>query len=267
MVSSSSSSSRDRAGGTARRARARRAAVTLSLALLLAACGGQQIHTGLTENEANEIVAALGTAGISATKAAGEKETWSVDVAQGDFARAVEVLRTNGLPREDFETLGTVFKKEGFTSSPLAERARLIFGLSQELSHTISDMDGVVQARVHLTMPEADPISHQAEPSSASVFVKYRPGFNLRNQTAAIKSLVTNGVEGLTYDRVSVVMVPARPMPVAPAGVLSGWASTVAGVVAMVAAALALLAAATVLPGWVKRQRAARRAVVPVDGQ
>lgn len=237
----------------------------MALALLLAACGGQDIHTGLTEREANDMVAALGSAGIAAGKTAGEKETWSVAVDSGDFPRAVEVLRANGLPREEFESLGSVFKKEGFTSSPLAERARLMFGLSQELSRTISEIDGVVQARVHLTMPEADPLSRAAPPSSASVFVKYRPGFDLRNQTGAIKSLVTNGVEGLTYDRVSVVMVPARASPAPPGSTLgdaAGVFATVLGV--LVAGAAAAFAGAAALARF-RRRRAAGTAVAPSD--
>jgi type III secretion protein J len=147
---------------------------------------------------------------------AGEKGAWSIAVDQADFARAVETLRAHGLPHEDYDSLGSVFKKEGFTSTPLEERARLIYGLSQELSRTISGIDGVVQARVHLTMPEADPLSREAKPSAASVFVKYRTGFDLRSQTGAIKSLVTNSIDGLTYDRVSVVMVPAQAAPVLP---------------------------------------------------
>ncbi|SOB86441.1 type III secretion apparatus lipoprotein, YscJ/HrcJ family [Sphingomonas guangdongensis] len=257
MASSSSSSSRARP-----LTRSLRCGVG-ALALLVAACSGQEIHTGLTEREANEIVAVLGTAGVTASKDAGEKETWSVSVPQGDFAKAVEVLRANGLPRENFESLGTVFKKEGFTSSPLSERARLIYGLSQELSRTISDIDGVVQARVHVTMPEPHPLSREAAPASASVFVKYRPGFDLRNQTGAIKSLVTNGVEGLTYDRVSVVMLPARPLPVPAEAGWSGIAGTVAAVLAGLAALIAAVVLARTLPGRLRKRRAAGTAVTP----
>jgi type III secretion protein J len=254
MVSSSCSSNK---------ASRTRLAGGIALALLLAACGGQEIHTGLTETEANEVIAALSTAGISATKAAGEKEQWSVSVDQGDFARSVEVLRANGLPRENFESLGSVFKKEGFTTSPLAEHARLIYGLSQELSRTISNIDGVVQARVHITMPEPDPLSRQAAPSSASVFVKYRPGFDLRNQTGAIKSLVTNGVEGLTYERVSVVMVPARPTPMPITGMWSSLGSILTGILAVILLAAVAIAGAVFVPGWVKRRRAAAGATTP----
>ncbi|MBX7482752.1 type III secretion system inner membrane ring lipoprotein SctJ [Qipengyuania qiaonensis] len=187
----------------------------LAAALALAACGEQELHRELNEEQANAIVAALAENGIDANKSGGDEGTWTVGVADGDFAESVSILREQGLPGENFVSLGEVFEKEGFTSSPLEERARLIFGLSQELSQTVSAIDGVVQARVHLTLPEPDPLSNEAPPSSASVFVKYRPGFQVENQTGAIKTLVANSIEGISYDRVSVVMVPAAA-PVAP---------------------------------------------------
>lgn len=208
----------------------------LLAALALGGCGKQEVYGKLTEPAANEMIAVLGQSGIVASKIRGEKDAWSIAVAQGDFARAVETLRAHGLPHENYDSLGTVFKKEGFTSTPLEERARLIYGLSQELSRTISDIDGVVQARVHLTMPEADPLSREAKPSAASVFVKYRTGFDLRSQTGAIKSLVTNAIDGLSYERVSVVMVPAQTLPVLPRN------EDVVSVTTLVRGAVALLA-------------------------
>ena len=220
---------------------------TLLALLLLGGCGTQEVYGKLSESSANEMVAVLSQSGIQAAKVAGEKEHWSVTVSPDDFARAVETLRAQGLPHETYDSLGTVFKKEGFTSTPLEERARLIYGLSQELSRTISEIDGVVQARVHLTMPEADPLSREAKPSAASVFVKYRSGFDLRSQTAAIKSLVTNGIDGLTYDRVSVVMVPAQSLPVVAPAANSIDLSTLGRIFAGLAAAGLLLFAGRAL--------------------
>ncbi len=186
----------------------------LTCALFLSGCSSQDVHSGLSEAQANELIAALADAGIAGDKSKVD-DKWTISVSKGDFAKSVEALRSAGLPRDEYASLGTVFKKEGFTSTPLEERARLNFGLSQELSRTISEIDGVVQARVHLTMPEADPLSREAKPSAAAVFIKYRSGFDLRSQTGAVKSLVTNAIEGLTYDKVSVTMVPAKS--VAPA--------------------------------------------------
>ncbi len=181
--------------------------------LLLGACSSQNLYSNLSEAQANDMVAVLLDAGIDASKTPGDKEQWQVSVSQNQFARAVEVLKSNGFPRKEYDTLGSIFKKEGFASSPLEERARLNYGMSQELSNSIRNIDGVIEARVHLTMPEPDPLSKEVKPASASVFVKYRPGFDLQGETGAIKSLVTNAVEGLTYDRVSVIMTPSRAIP------------------------------------------------------
>lgn len=233
----------------------------LAALLLLAGCGRQEVYGKLTESDANEMIAVLSQNGISASKVAGEKENWSIAVDGSDFSRAVEALRARGLPRENFDTLGSVFKKEGFTSTPLEERARLIYGLSQELSHTISEIDGVVQARVHLTMPEADPLSREAKPSAASVFVKYRTGFDLRSQTGAIKALVTNSIDGLTYDRVSVVMVPAQALPmVQPSQGMVSLDMILRVLIGLGAAALLAVAARAI---WRSRRRRGPPVVVP----
>lgn len=189
----------------------RRSLLAVLLAMMLAACGQQEVYGQLQESEANEMVAVLRQADIPADKRQSGDGEWSVSVTRDEFPEAVRVLNANGLPRNDFASLGEVFAKEGFVSSPLEERARLIYGLSQELSHTVSEIDGVIQARVHLAIPERDPLSDETKPSSAAVFVKYQPGYDLPGRTGAIKALVTNSVESLSYDRVSVVMVESEP--------------------------------------------------------
>lgn len=183
------------------------------LLLMLSACGNQELYGKLKENQANEMIAALRNASIEATKTSSGEGEWTVSVSPDHFSRAVDVLKASGLPRDEFQSLGDVFAKKGFVSSPVEERARLIYGLSQELSKTVSSIDGVVEARVHLAIPEADKLSDEVKPSSAAVFVKYQPGFDLRSQNGAIKSLVTNSIEGLTYDKVSVVMFPSQAPP------------------------------------------------------
>lgn len=198
----------------------------LLLPLALAGCGTQEIYGHLKESQANDMIAVLRDADISAGKSSDKDGQWSVTVSPDRFSDAIQVLRANGLPRDDFASLGSIFEKKGLVSSPTEERARLIYGLSQELSRTVSEIDGVVQARVHLAMPEADPLSDRVKPASAAVFVKYQPGFDLRGQTGAIKSLVTNSIEGLAYDKVSVVMVPSQMRPREHGMVIAGLDAT-----------------------------------------
>jgi type III secretion protein J len=133
---------------------------------------------------------------------------FAVTVPQDAFPRAVEILRAQGLPRGGFDTLGQVFKKEGFLSSPLEERARLTHALSQEIANTLSNIDGVVLARVHVSMPERDRLTDRA-PAAASVFVKHRANVDLSGQTGSIKALVVHSIEGLAYENVTVLLFPA----------------------------------------------------------
>ena len=102
--------------------------------------------------------------------------------------------------------MGQLFKKEGLISSPMEERVRFIYALSQEISQTISNIDGVTSARVHIVLPENDPLSGNLIPSSASVFLKHAPDSVAPGKIAAIKELVVNSIEGLAYDKVSVAL-------------------------------------------------------------
>jgi type III secretion protein J len=181
--------------------------------LTLSACGGDELYSRLSEREANEMVAVLINAGLPASKHVFDKETFSITISSRHFAQAVQLLQTNGYPRERFDNLGGVFKKEGFVSSPLEERARLVYALSQEIANTLSGIDGVVMARVHLAVPEKDPLSDKAKPSSASVFIKHRRGIDLSDSVSQIKALVVNGVESLPYENVTVALFPAESWP------------------------------------------------------
>ncbi len=209
----------------------RKTTLTLLAALALAGCGSQELYGHLKEAQANDMIAALRDAQVDASKSSDKDGQWSVAVDPASFSKAIQVLRAKGLPREDFANLGTLFEKKGLVSSPTEERARLIYGLSQELSHTVSEIDGVVQARVHLAIPEADPLSDKVKPASAAIFVKYQPGYDLRGQTGAIKSLVINSIEGLAYDKVSVVMVPSQAAPPPEASMMAAsfdnWATRI----------------------------------------
>jgi type III secretion protein J len=182
-------------------------ALVLLAALLLSACE-TELYNNLDQRQANEIVATLQQRGIPAERVAVKGGTYTVVVDKGRFAESVTILKDAGLPRQEFQTMGQVFKKDGLVSSPTQERAQMIFALSQELSRTVSEIDGVLSARVHLVLPENDPLRQQLVPSSASVFVRHRSNARVANLVPQVKMLVANGVAGLAYDKVSVILVP-----------------------------------------------------------
>jgi len=225
----------------------RRAATAVAVVLCLAGCK-TDLFTKQTEGDANSMVSALLENGIDAQKVTPDSgKSWSVAVDQEEVVRALAVLRAQGLPQEKYVNLGEMFKKEGLISTPTEERVRFIHGVSQELSATLTQIDGVVAARVHIVLPNNDPMAPQAKPSSASVFVKYRPQANLTALTPAIKNMVARSVEGLAYDNVSITLVPgamiAPPPPPSSSGRVMGWA--IAGAVVLLLSAL----------GWVVLRR------------
>ena len=191
-----------------------RVALVCLLCGLLAACK-VQLYSGLSQRDANEMLAVLLRGGIDAETVA-EKETVALKVEQSQIDRAIELLSMKGLPRQKSATLGEVFKAEGLISSPLEQRARFIYATSEELSRTLSQLDGVTSARVHIVMPErrANEMGPAATPSAA-IFIKYQDDYDLNAYVPQIKQLVANSVEGLAYDKVSVVLFPstARPEP------------------------------------------------------
>jgi type III secretion protein J len=182
----------------------------LALLLALVSCGSKvELLKDISEIEANDALAALLDGGISAEKLPGKEGVVSLAVEKSQFSEAMRILNSEGLPHERYAKMGDVFRKEGLISSPLEERARYLWALSQELQATVSQIDGVVRARVHVVLPERASGTDPALPSSAAVFIKYKSGYNLDDSTAQIKRLVSNSIPGLSADKVTVVMLPA----------------------------------------------------------
>ncbi len=186
--------------------------MVMALLLALAGCSRRvELMAAMPETEANEVMAALQNAGIQPEKSPGKDGMVGLSIPADQVGRAVDLLREKGLPRERFAGMGQVFRKEGLISSPLEERARYLYALSQELASSISQLDGVIVARVHVVLPERSATGEASVPSSAAVFVKYQEGFNLDTVQPLIRRLVTNSIPGLTPEKVSLVMVAAQP--------------------------------------------------------
>lgn len=197
------------------RGRAFRGSVAIGIALLCCGCQSE-LYSKLPEKEANEMLALLLRDGLSASKSQAKDGTQSILVEQSQFAVAVNLLKANGLPRTRFSTIDDVFQPSGMIASPVQEQARFIWALGQELSKTVSEIDGVLTARVQVVLPDNDLLKRNPTPSSASVFIRYDDASQVPSLVSQIKMLVANSVQGLAYDKVSVVLVPV-PHATAPA--------------------------------------------------
>jgi type III secretion protein J len=181
----------------------------LALTALLVLGGCQdELYSALPQQDANEMLALLMKNGLGASKSLAKDGTASILIDERQFATAVELLRARGYPRAKFSTINDVFQPSGLIASPVQEQARFIWALGQELSKTVSQIDGVLTARVQVVLPDNDILKREPTPSSASVFVRYDDSSRIPGLVPQIKMLVANSVQGLSYDKVSVVLVP-----------------------------------------------------------
>lgn len=188
----------------------RRAALALALAAFLGGCQ-TDLYSGLSEDEANQMLAVLMAKGVPTTKAAHGKDGFSLSVDDRDILRAIAVLKDSGYPKDTRESLGKVFQKSGIISSPFEEKVRYTYALGEEVARTLSQIDGVITARVHIVLPEAPQLGQALKPSSAAVFIKHQPGVDLDFFIPQIRRLVSSAVEGLEYSAVTVVLKEAPP--------------------------------------------------------
>jgi type III secretion protein J len=182
-------------------------AVTLAALLVLSACQ-TELYSALPQQEANEMLALLLQKGLNASKSLAKDGTTTLLIDDQKFATAVELLRARGYPRAKFSTINDVFQPSGLIASPVQEQARFLWALGQELSRTVSQIDGVLTARVQVVLPDNDILKREPTPSSASIFVRYDETSGVPNLVPQMKMLVANSVQGLSYDKVSVVLVP-----------------------------------------------------------
>ncbi len=188
-----------------------RLALVLGL-LLVAACHVPVVHN-LPEGEANRIIATLQNHGIVARKLVVDPDanTWSVEVPRDATARAWSVLAEYKLPRTPDRRFQDVFGRSKLVVTPVEERALYLEALQGELARTLSTIAGVIDARVHLVLPEKDLTGQLKGSAKASVVVEYQPTAQgvAPIQPVEVQELVSHAVDGLSGDAVSVILKPS----------------------------------------------------------
>lgn len=186
-----------------------RMALLLALVFMLAGCK-VEVLTGLTEGQTNEMLALLLKRGMDAQKVSAGKAGYTLTVEETQLVQTLQILKENSLPREEFKSLGDVFQGQGMISSSSEEQARMAFALSQELSNTFGRIDGVLTARVHVVLGVNDTVNNIVIEPSASVFLRHTPDSPVVNLLPNIREVAAKAVAGLSYDKVSVMLVPVR---------------------------------------------------------
>ncbi len=160
------------------------------------------LFSGLESNDAGSIVSKLQEQNVPYELTNGGSV---IKVPAKDVHEMRLAMATEGLPQGG--TVGfELFDKSSFGLTQFSQRLNYQRALQGELSRTISQLDKVEQARVHLNIPEKRLFDRQESKPSASVVVKLRAGSDLGSeQVAGIVHLVAAAVEGLEAKNVSLV--------------------------------------------------------------
>ena len=160
------------------------------------------LYGQLSERETGQVMDALTAAGIEFKLS----PSGAVSVPETKVQEARIRLASQGLPQSDAMGMELIQKESGLGTSSLMEAARYQSVLETELARTISKVQGVQGARVHLAMPKPSVFVRDERKATASVMLQLYPGRQLEpGQVAAIVHLVASSVPDLQAADVTLV--------------------------------------------------------------
>src|SRR5271154_2804295 len=160
------------------------------------------LYGQLSERESGQVMDALTAAGIEFKLS----PSGAVSVLESKVQEARIRLASQGLPQSDAMGIEMIQKDSAFGSSTMMESARYQSVLETELARTITKVQGVQGARVHLALPKPSVFLRDARKATASVMLQLYPGRRLDpGQVAAIVHLVASSVPELSANDVTLV--------------------------------------------------------------
>ena len=184
----------------------------LLLALLLLLCGcREQIVHNLNESEANRLVTRLASASITAERVRQPDSSWALSVKSSDALSALRYLEGS---RAFHGRRKKPQQGAQFIPSKSRERFEGERALSAEIEITLRSLASVLDAHVHLNMPESErgigKRRAETERGSASVLLIVSEGFD--SAESQIAKLV-GGAAGISEGHISVlVQIWKRPL-------------------------------------------------------
>lgn len=115
-------------------------------------------------------------------------------------------MAADGLPKGGSIGYEIFDQKDGFGTTSFVQNINHLRALEGELARTISSLNPIQTARVHLVLPQRELFSHGTQAATASIFLKTRRGAQLtREQISSIQHLIAAAVPQLQPSQVSIV--------------------------------------------------------------
>lgn len=201
------------------------ATVTLvvSLALWLTRPSFVTLYPGMAEQDGAQVLEALDRNSIRHRL---DPVSGAVQVPASQLHEARLKLATDGLPKASGFGFELLQQDQGLGTSRLIEDARYHRAIEGELARSVSTLDSVESARVHLALPRQSVFVRDRARPSASVLLNLYAGRTLdESRIAGIVHLVSSSIPDLEPEQVTVVDQRGRLLT-QPSGGLSGMAAT-----------------------------------------
>lgn len=176
--------------------------MSLAVALLLSGCGDATLRDSLSQEQANEVVAALVERGIRAevTRESG-KGKYRVGVKRGNYSEAVTILNQLRLPSEPRSSFSDLIASRGLMPDPRElEALRLDRALAAELEEALESIPAVAQARAVIRL---NSVQNSADTGKgAAVLITRKPGAELREED--LRPILDRSLPGLDPSQIVV---------------------------------------------------------------
>ncbi|WP_298190700.1 flagellar basal-body MS-ring/collar protein FliF [uncultured Pseudomonas sp.] len=162
------------------------------------------LYGSLDGMDASQVMETLSAADIKYTV---EPSSGALLVKADDLARARMRLAAAGVsPKDNSVGFEILDQEQGLGTSQFMEATRYRRGLEGELARTVSSLNNVKAARVHLAIPKSSVFVRDERKPSASVLVELYSGRGLEpSQVMAIVNLVASSVPEMDKAQVTVV--------------------------------------------------------------
>ncbi len=161
------------------------------------------LYSELQQNDAGQITAKLESMGVPYELTGGGTV---INVPADQVLRLRMEMATHGLPTGGSVGYELFDRTDSLGTTSFVQNINHVRALEGELARTISTIDKISAARVHLVLPRRELFSREQRKASASIILKVRGNRTLElGQVTAIQALVAAAVPGLKPDAISLV--------------------------------------------------------------
>lgn len=133
-----------------------------------------------------------------------------ISVPDQDIDKIRIMLSQEGLPQKGLVGWEQ-FDQKDFTRTEFEQEIQKMRAIQGELARTISSIEGINSARVHIVVPKTSLFVREEKQPTASIYLKSKRGFEPdKKQIKGIQHMVSHAVEGLKPNQISIINSDGR---------------------------------------------------------